>query len=107
VGLVRLLLYRPFPGEELVRALSGAKAVAVLEKDLSAGWMGALYTDTVAAFANETRRPLFLNFILGLGSRDVRVEDLEEVIGETRRAGEEGRVGENPRWVGVRREVVE
>ena len=107
VGLVRLLLYRPFPGEELVRALSGAKVVAVLEKDISTGWMGALYTDTVAAFANEARRPLFLNFILGLGSRDVRVEDLEEVIRTVRREGEEGRVGENPRWVGVKKEVLE
>jgi len=107
VGLVKLLLYRPFPWEELVRALSGAKAVAVLEKDISTGWMGALYIDTAASFVNQARKPLFLNFIVGLGSRDVRVEDLEEVVRITKKVGEEGRVGENPRWLGVKREMVE
>lgn len=107
VGLVKLTLYRPFPDGEVVEALKRAKVVGVLEKDISTGWMGALYTDTVAAFANESRRPLFQNFILGLGSRDVRLEDLEGIIGALRKAAEEGKVGENPRWVGLKGEMVE
>ncbi|MEM3171699.1 MAG: hypothetical protein QXL58_04905, partial [Candidatus Hadarchaeales archaeon] len=64
VGAVKLTLYRPFPEQEVVRALSRGKVVGILEKDISTGWMGALYTDTVAAFANESKRPLFQNFIL-------------------------------------------
>ncbi|MEM2866821.1 MAG: hypothetical protein QW098_06770 [Candidatus Hadarchaeales archaeon] len=107
VGLVKLTLYRPFPDREVVEALAGARVVGVLEKDISTGWMGALYTDTVAAFANEGRRPLFQDFILGLGSRDVTAEDLEGIVRTLRREAEEGRVGENPTWVGLKREMVE
>ncbi len=101
VGLVKLRLYRPFPAEELAEVLMGAKAVGVVEKDISMGWVGALYTDVVAAFANVKRRPLFLDFVMGLGGRDVKFSDLDEVIEITSGAASSGEVGKVLHWIGL------
>ena len=31
-GLLKIRVYRPFPGEEVAKALAGGKAIAVLDK---------------------------------------------------------------------------
>jgi pyruvate-ferredoxin/flavodoxin oxidoreductase len=62
VGVVRLRLYRPFPAEQLARAIpESARAIAVLDRTKEPGSLGEpLYLDTVAALAEahaEGRRP--------------------------------------------------
>ncbi|MGN0902456.1 MAG: pyruvate ferredoxin oxidoreductase, partial [Succinivibrio sp.] len=44
-GLLRLRYLRPFPNEEIAAALSNVKAVGVLEKDISFGNEGTVYTN--------------------------------------------------------------
>lgn len=104
VGLVKVTLYRPFPGEELKRMLAGKKIVAVLEKDISAGATGALYSDLAACFAGE-KSPYMLNFICGLGGRDVTKEDLREAVKISLRAAEE-KSERRVIWLGLREAVV-
>jgi len=105
VGLVRLRVFRPFPAEELVEALAHAKVVAVLEKDISLGWTGALYTDIAGAFANEGVRPLMLDFICGLGGRDVTLPQIDEALKMAARSAKEGRVRKAVHWLGLREDV--
>ena len=106
VGLVRLRLYRPFPAAELAQLLSRAKAVCVIEKDFSPGATGALFSDVSATLINQKTKPVMLNFICGLGGRDVTEEQIREAIRTTFEAAESGKVERPVRWLGLRETLV-
>ncbi|MFA6995326.1 MAG: pyruvate ferredoxin oxidoreductase [Patescibacteria group bacterium] len=73
VGVLKIKVYRPFPGEEIVKIIKSVKNVAVLEKAISLGSSGALYSDLSAALvAGKIKNNLNLkNYIVGLGGRDI------------------------------------
>ncbi len=98
VGLCRLRMFRPFPSAELVEALSGAKKIAVLDRDNSSGSGGIVAQELKAAFYNRSRKPKLFEFIAGIGGRDVSPALIGDMIGHTmnRRSPEGG-----PVWMGV------
>jgi pyruvate ferredoxin oxidoreductase alpha subunit len=106
IGLVKVRSFRPFPAEELIDAIGHAKAVAVLEKDISLGSAGALFLDTAASFINVKKAPLMLDFICGLGGRDVEALQIKEAIRAAARAAESGEVRKAVRWLGLREKLV-
>ena len=80
-GLVKIRVFRPFPGEELAKALSKTKAIAVLDK--SEGFSasgGPLFAETRSALYDLEKRPHLINIVYGLGGRDFRTEDAEKVF---------------------------
>ncbi len=107
VGLVKLKAFRPFPTDEVIAAIGHAKAVAVLEKDISLGHAGGLFLDTAASFVNMKNAPLIINFICGLGGRDVTRSQLEQAVNETKAAAASGKVAEKVRWLGLQEKIVE
>lgn len=86
VGVVKLVTYRPFPGDALWLALKGAKRVAVIERDIGLGFTGALAADLRAAFHGR-KGPAIGGFIAGLGGRDVRPDTVRKIV-EKAEAGE-------------------
>ncbi len=106
VGFVKVRAFRPFPAKELVEALAHAKAVAVLEKDISLGATGALFLDLSGAFTNAKRAPLLLNFICGLGGRDVTETQIREAAKTAMNAAKTGEVKEVVQWLGLRETLV-
>ncbi|MEM0042958.1 MAG: transketolase C-terminal domain-containing protein [Thermofilaceae archaeon] len=103
VGVVSLTLYRPFPARELVEALSGVKAVVVMDRSYSFGSPGAqLFMDVAAAFINEAERPLLINAIYGLGGRDLMPEHVREAFKLAQDVAKTGKVIEREVWLGVR-----
>ena len=65
VGLLKPRVLRPFPAKELVAALSGAKAVAVMDRAETFSTQGGqLFTEIRAAFYDALVRPLMRNYIL-------------------------------------------
>ena len=60
VGVLQVRLYRPFPGEAVVRALpASTRAIAVLDRTKEPGSIGEpLYLDMVAALAEADGRPM-------------------------------------------------
>lgn len=81
-GLVKIRVFRPFPGEELARALAGTRAVAVMDKSEGfSGSGGPLFAETRSALYDLKERPYLIDIVYGLGGRDVRVEDIEKVFG--------------------------
>jgi pyruvate ferredoxin oxidoreductase alpha subunit len=90
VGIVKIRSYRPFPVEAVRKALAGAKIVCVLDRDISMGMEGALYTDLKAALYNTDKAPDMLGFIIGLGGRDITVPDIKYLVkkGQAKMAGE-------------------
>lgn len=82
VGLLKMWMYRPFPYAAVAEALAGVKQVAVLDRALSFGAYGALYTDLAAAFVHRDQAPALVNYIYGLGGRDTTPEQLTQVFEE-------------------------
>ena len=82
VGLVRIRYLRPFPNEEIAKAVSSAKAVAVLEKDISFGNEGTVYTNVNSALHKAGLSIPSSNYIGGLGGRNISGEEIEGIFGE-------------------------
>jgi|TARA_B100002003_G_scaffold251749_1_gene297213 pyruvate ferredoxin oxidoreductase alpha subunit len=102
-GLIRVKCYRPFPKNELLKALSKAKVVAVIEKDISLGLgEGALYSEIKGLLYNSNNKPKALNFIVGLGGRDVTSKYVKEIIYNSNKALD-SKVQEVT-WVGLKEE---
>ncbi len=100
-GVIGIRVYRPFPGSELVEAVRGRLAAAVLEKAISYGYEGALMTELKASLYQENgARPALSNYIVGLGGRDVAPADLFNAAKETIAAAKSGKMSEKPKWMG-------
>ncbi len=79
VGLIRLRFFRPFPDEEIADAVKDLRAVGVLDRSVSFGAAGSTASEVRAALYGRSDIPV-VGFIAGLGGRDVRVEDFEQMF---------------------------
>ncbi|MCD8154608.1 MAG: pyruvate ferredoxin oxidoreductase [Clostridiales bacterium] len=103
VGMLKIRLYRPFPAEEIAEALRNVKAIAVMDRAESyTNHGGPLGADVMAALFRAKSQALAVNYIYGLGGRDVRVEDMEGVFETLRQIDRDGDAGEMYRYLGVR-----
>ena len=103
-GLVKVRVFRPFPGEELARALSKAKAIAVLDKSDSLNAAGgALYEDVTSAMYVQKLSIPVVNYIYGIGGRDTTVEDIESVYRDLLNIKDSGNMDNPYRYLGLRR----
>jgi len=103
VGVLKLRVYRPFPMEEIAKALSHLKAVAVMDKCESFSAIGGpVFGDVRNACYELEKRPHIINYIYGLGGRDVRVDDFLFVYDELAKVVADDKSGEIYRHVGVR-----
>ena len=103
-GLVKVRVFRPFPGEELAKALSKAKAIAVLDRSDSLNAVGgALYEDTTSAMYVEKLSIPVINYIYGIGGRDTTVEDIESVYQDLLKIKDTGNMDNPYRYLGLRR----
>ncbi len=77
VGGLKVRMFRPFPEEEIRRTLSGAHKIAVLDRNLSLGSGGILWTE---ARALAPRDAVVQDYILGLGGGDIRPEHIHGIL---------------------------
>lgn len=82
VGLLRLRYIRPFPNDEIYETVKNAKAVAVLEKDISFGNEGTVYTNVNSALHKTGLALPSSNYIGGLGGRNISAEEIAEIFEE-------------------------
>jgi len=81
IGLVKLRLWRPFPFEELRKAVGDARILVVFDRCLSYGGTGGPVCGEVkAALYAEEKRPKIVSFVGGLGGRDVLPEEFEKMV---------------------------
>ena len=105
IGFVRVKFFRPFPTDELREVLGGRKAVCVIDRDYSFGspsFAGVLFNDLRSALYPMDNRPMMLNFIAGLGGREVHVNDVNEMVEITQKAVDTGVIEQESTWIGVR-----
>jgi pyruvate ferredoxin oxidoreductase alpha subunit len=97
VGLLKIRVYRPFPHEDLKKALSHVKRVAVLDKNISLGAKGAVAIEVRDALYGSTI-PI-LDYVLGLGGRDIRKKNIKEIVSLCEK-------GDGDRFYGLRKELI-
>ncbi len=91
VGHLNMKLWRPFPFEELSKAVKGCKLLIVTDRALSYGGPGGpLCSEVRAALYDDPSRPEIVNYIIGLGGRDMRVEDFMKIIETAPKAKKSG-----------------
>ncbi|MGI6096517.1 MAG: transketolase C-terminal domain-containing protein [Dethiobacteria bacterium] len=80
VGLVKLRYLRPFPEEEVLAIAKKAKIIGVLEKNISSGYEGTVFTNVNSALAKAEQHTPAINFIAGLGGRPISKENIVEMF---------------------------
>jgi len=80
VGALTLRLFRPFPAKELIKALSGIKAVAMMDRAISFGGVGGpIYMELRSALFDEPVKPKIINRIYGLGGKNIDTDHIAGV----------------------------
>ncbi|MDO5557535.1 MAG: pyruvate ferredoxin oxidoreductase [Clostridia bacterium] len=102
-GLLKIRVFRPFPAEEIAKAICHVKAVAVLDKADSLNAAGGpLFTDvTSAMYLNDCKVPT-VNYIYGIGGRDTTTKEITSVFTDLEDIVRSNTVTNPYRYLGVR-----
>ena len=103
-GLLKIRVYRPFPSEEVSKALCHLKAIAILDRADSLNAIGgALFEDVTSSMYVAQKNVPTVNYIYGIGGRDTTEKDIESVYTDLQQIVKDGKV-ENPyRYLGLRK----
>lgn len=104
-GTAKITVFRPFPVYRIREIAKKAKVLAVLDRALSFGMAGPVYSDVSGALINEKDRPMLMDFIVGLGGRDITFDDFYHMADIARDALEKGKVEQVVNWVNLRTEL--
>ena len=85
VGLLRIRYMRPFPNEEISQAVKNARSVAVLEKDISFGNEGTVYTNVNSALQKSGISIPTSDYIGGLGGKNISPGEIENIFEELKK----------------------
>jgi len=100
-GLLKIRLYRPFPGPQIAAAIKGAKAVAVMDRAISYGLNGGpLFHEVRSAAYGKLTAP-FASYIYGLGGRDIVADEIKGIFRDLE-AVSKGANASVARYIGVR-----
>ncbi|MGD9099634.1 MAG: pyruvate ferredoxin oxidoreductase [Anaerolineae bacterium] len=105
VGLLKPRVFRPFPGQALVEALKHVKAIAVMDRSISFGIMdnsGPLFSELAAAFYVYGSQVPMVDYVYGLGGRDIMTREIESVFRAALKVAETGQVERTVTFLGVR-----
>lgn len=80
VGLIRIRYMRPFPNAELANALKHASAAAVLEKDISFGNEGTVFTNVNSALKKAGLSLPTKDYVGGLGGMNISAADIKAIF---------------------------
>jgi len=79
-GMLKIRTFRPFPVNLIRSALSGAKALFVLDKSVTPGLGGPLAQEMRAALYDTDTHPRIVGAVAGLGGRDITVDLVAEAV---------------------------
>jgi len=102
VGLIRLRIFRPFPSEELNKALSKASFVGVIDRSFSFGHEGAIFSELKASLYGTKNSPLIKNYILGIGGRDITTDTISRVYGNCFTCLKNNKIDTPIEWVDIK-----
>ncbi len=98
-GVLAVRCFRPFPQQQIADALAGKAVVGVMDRAVSYGLGGPLYHEVRSA--RYCGGPI-VNFIYGLGGRDLSLDNAKDIFRALAEAKESGSTEPPVRYVGVR-----
>jgi pyruvate ferredoxin oxidoreductase alpha subunit len=102
-GLLRLRTFRPLPVTDITKALANVKAVAVMDRSNSfGGYGGALFHETRHVLYESQSRPHVVNYIYGLGGRDMPQNIIRSIYKDLQEIHETKQVKSYVQFAGVR-----
>jgi pyruvate ferredoxin oxidoreductase alpha subunit len=102
-GILRLRTFRPFPTKDLKDALKNIKVLAVMDKSMSPGGLGAaVFNEVRNALFDLKQRPIIVNYIFGLGGRDSSPKDLRKIFEDLMRMARTGQADSSVHYLGLR-----
>lgn len=85
-GMIKVKSFRPFPENEIINASKKLKGMAIIDRNISLGNNGALFTEVNSILKNKN---IVVNgFIAGLGGRDITKEHIRKAISQTMKSKE-------------------
>jgi len=103
IGSVRIRQWRPFPFEEVAAALCGAPVVGIVDRAVSFGGPpGPVASEVKAALYGKGAEPRIVEFVVGLGGRDVSFADFDSMFDDLYAALGRSPAAAAPRFVGLR-----
>ena len=100
VGLVAIKSFKPFPFEDFQRIGKYAKALGIIDRNVSTGTPGGItFTEIRHSLYDLEERPITLNFHAGMRGKEVRVEDLKRMAEKTLKASRGEKVTPLVEWV--------
>ncbi len=99
-GVLKVRCFRPLPGEQIRQAVKGAAIVGVMDRAVSFGLGGPLFHEVRSACYGETVG--MLNFIYGLGGRDLSLTDAKDTFRALLQAADSGEPEPTVRYIGLR-----
>ncbi|MCW4015755.1 MAG: pyruvate ferredoxin oxidoreductase [Candidatus Bathyarchaeota archaeon] len=102
-GLLRIRAFRPLPVKDIISNLAGKKAVAVMDRACSFGGNGGpLFHEIRHAVYDVPNRPKLVNYVYGLGGRDMQPHMIETIYNELQKIAQTGQVEETVQFIGLR-----
>jgi len=103
-GVVAPRVLRPFPFDDIRDAFgSSVKAIACLDRSAPGGAMGMLFNEITSALYSSGVVVPVINYIYGLGGRDMTQTHLKEIYNELKVCADAGKVvGKIQRFSGLR-----
>ena len=102
-GLVKPRAFRPLPVDELAESIKNVKALAIMDKaDSCNGFSGPLFSEVTSALYSKNIHVPAVNYIYGLGGRDVKTSDIESVFENLSRIAKDGKAEKTTYYLGVR-----
>ncbi len=103
IGLLKIRLFRPFPWQQIRDALKGMKGIAVFDRSSPAGSVGAPFFNEIrSALYGVEHPPVVLNFIYGLGGRQLMPDHIRHAVEQTQLATLTGVNGELVGYLNIR-----
>ena len=103
-GLLKLRVFRPFPGEEIAEALKNVKAVAVLDRAESfSACGGPVGSEVKAALYDAKLNVTTVNYFYGIGGRDYTVESATSVYEDLIKIADGSMEPEQFKYIGLRK----
>lgn len=104
-GMMKLRLFRPFPAEEIKKAVGETPALGVMEKCISFGAPASpLMEELMTAYYSDAEKPMMANYVVGLGGRDVSPDMIREAYMSLEKIRKTGKVEKLSNHIGVRGE---
>ncbi len=102
-GMLKIRCFRPFPFNETAEKLSNVKAIAVLDRCWTGGAQGGpLFLEISTALYHANLKPAIINYVYGLGGRDLFADQIEEAYHRLEKIVKTGEIGELVGYLNLR-----